>query len=77
MDSDSCCVHPIEATEALPLFRGIILDDKKGGTCLKKGLLRVLVQISLPAGGLAEIEGDETVHRSLGPFAYLLTRRLY
>ena len=52
---------PDEGTGALPLLRGIILNDKKSAT-YKLGLLRVLVQISQSAGGLAEIESDETVH---------------
>ena len=66
---------PDEGTGALPLLRGIILNDKKSAT-YKLGLLRVLVQISQSAGGLAEIEGDETVHLPLGLFA-LYWLRLY
>ena len=66
---------PDEGSGALPLLRGIILNDKKSAT-YKLGLLRVLVQISQSAGGLAEIEGDETVHLPLGLFA-LYWLRLY
>ena len=66
---------PDEGTGALPLLRGIILNDKKSAT-YKLGLLRVLVQISQSAGGLAEIEGDETVHLPLGLFA-IYWLRLY
>ena len=66
---------PDEGTGALPLLRGIILNDKKSAT-YKLGLLRVLVQISQSAGGLAEIEGDESVHLPLGLFA-LYWLRLY
>ena len=66
---------PDEGTGALPLLRGIILNDKKSAT-YKLGLLRVLVQISQSAGGLAEIESDETVHLPLGLFA-LYWLRLY
>ena len=66
---------PDEGTGALPLLRGIILNDRKSAT-YKLALLRVLVQISQSAGGLAEIEGDETVNLPLGLFV-LYWLRLY
>ena len=67
-------------------LHGSRADLRRGGNCrisiltmsrvLKLGLLRVLVQISQSAGGLAEIESDETVHLPLGLFA-LYWLRLY
>ena len=66
---------PDEATGALPLLRGIILNDRKSAT-YKLGLLRTLVRISQSAGGLAVFEGDDTVSLPLGLFA-LYWLRLY
>ncbi len=59
---------PGDGTGALPLLRGIILNDSKSST-YKLGLLKVLQHIAQSASGLANIEDDDTVVLPLGLFA--------
>ena len=65
---------PGDGTGALPLLRGIILNDRKTAT-YKLGLLRTLIRISQSAGGLAQVH-DKHVVLPLGLFA-LYWLRLY
>ena len=66
---------PGDGTGALPLLRGIVLNDNKSST-YKLALLRVLVRISQAAAGTARIESDDYVVLPLGLFA-LFWLRLY
>ena len=66
---------PGDGTGALPLLRGIVLNDNKSST-YKLALLRVLVRISQSTGGMVRIESDDFVVLPLGLFA-LFWLRLY
>ncbi len=66
---------PDDATGALPLLRGIVLNDRKSST-YKLGLLRVLVQIAQFAPGMSKIVSEDRVELPLGLLA-LYWIRLY
>ncbi len=66
---------PGDGTGALPLLRGIILNDKKSST-YKLGLLRVLLQIAQNAAGIADYADQERIELPLGLFA-LYWLRMY
>ncbi len=66
---------PGDGTGALPLLRGIVLNDNKSST-YKLALLRVLVRIAQSSAGLARPEGEDHVVLPLGLFA-LYWLRLY
>ncbi|MDE0308574.1 MAG: methyltransferase domain-containing protein [Acidiferrobacterales bacterium] len=66
---------PGDGTGALPLLRGVILNDAKSST-YKLALLRVLVRIAQSSAGLARLEGEDDVILPLGLFA-LYWLRLY
>lgn len=66
---------PGDGTGALPLLRGIVLNDNKSST-YKLALLRVLVRIGQSSAGLARLEGEDRVVLPLGLFA-LYWLRLY
>ena len=59
---------PGDGTGALPLLRGIILNDKKSST-YKLGLLKVLQHIAQSASGLAHFDDNDDVVIPLGLFA--------
>ncbi|MEK0082646.1 HNH endonuclease domain-containing protein [Benzoatithermus flavus] len=64
---------PDDSTGALPLLRGIILNDRKS-TTYKLALLRVLARIADGYAGMAEMEGDDYVRIPLGLVALFWLR---
>ncbi len=58
---------PGDGTGALPLLRGIILNERKSST-YKLGLLKVLQHIAQSASGMAEVEDEQKVVIPLGLF---------
>ena len=64
---------PGDGTGALPLLRGIVLNDSKSST-YKLALLRVLVQIAQSTAGMATRIGQDQVELPLGLFALFWIR---
>ncbi len=60
-----CFQLPDDGTDALPLLRHIIINDRKSST-YKLALLRVLVRIADSASGMAKYTADEKVSIPLG-----------